>query len=364
VPDAVSSGDAAAGDAVAIPEIVGAPVRDRLRLSGRSVVAAVAVISLTLLVLHVLASAERVIAWVLIASSVAALVAPAVDWLDRRTPLPRGLAVAALALAGLALTAGTTYGLVDAIVDQTSNLERRAPELARDIETDSRFATAATEADLSERTERFVKSVPELLRGGTPAEAIRSAATRGLAFLAVFVLTVFFLLHGGKLATAAARQIHDDERRSAATRIGKAVYHRAFGYARGTIVLAVLAGAVAYGLARAAGVPSPAPLAIWVALWDGVPLLGATVGALPIVVLAGVLHPARGVVLLIAFVGYQAFEYLVLQRRLEARTVKLGPFLTTAGGFAGLELYGLTGALLAVLALAVGAVVLDESTEP
>jgi predicted PurR-regulated permease PerM len=70
------------------------------------------------------------------------------------------------------------------------------------------------------------------------------------------------------------------------------------------------------------------------------------------------------VVLLVAFVGYQAFEFLVLQRRLERRTVKLGPFLTVAGGFAGLELYGLTGALLAILALAVGAVILDESTEP
>jgi predicted PurR-regulated permease PerM len=99
-------------------------------------------------------------------------------------------------------------------------------------------------------------------------------------------------------------------------------------------------------------------------LWDAVPLLGAVIGALPIVVLAGIDDPARGVVLLVLFVAYQAFEYVVLQRRIEARTVKLGPFLTAAGGFAGLELYGLTGALLMILALAIGAVVLDESTVP
>ncbi len=227
---------------------------------------------------------------------------------------------------------------------------------------DSRFADAASEVDLSARTEAFVRGVPERLRGGTPAEAIRSAATRGLSFLAVFVLTLFFLLHGPNLASAAARQLHDDERRAQASRVARAVYHRSFGYARGTIAMAVAAGAVAYVLARAAGVPGPEPLALWVVLWDAVPLLGAVIGAVPIIVLAGVIDPARGLLLLVAFVAYQAAEYLVAQRRLERATVKIGPFLTAAGGFAGLELYGLTGALLTVLAVAIGAVVLDEST--
>lgn len=344
-----------------LPEVIAKPIPRRLRISSRTVVLAVFAISATLLALRVLASAERVLAWVLIASSTAALVSPAVDWVARR--IPRGLAVAAVAIGGLLLIGGVTYGVVDEVVDQTGNLQARAPELAEEIETDSRFSEAATEADLSERTERFVKSVPERLRGGTPAEAIRSAATRGLSFLAVFVLTIFFLLHGEKLAEGAARQIHDDDRRAKASQVAGAVYHRAFGYARGTIVVAVLAGTVAYVLARMAGVPGPLPLALWVALWDVVPLLGAVIGAVPIIVLAGVLDPLRGVVLLVAFVGYQAFEFLVLQRRLERRTVKLGPFLTIVGGFAGLELYGLTGALLMMLALAIGAVILDESTE-
>jgi predicted PurR-regulated permease PerM len=299
---------------------------------------------------------------VLIAASTAALVAPAVAFLSRR--LPKGLAVATVALLGLGAAGGVTYGLVDSVVRQTRALQERAPELAEDIETDSRFASAAREADLSARVERFVRDVPERLRGGTPAEAIRSAATRGLAFLAVFVLTLFFLLHGSRLADAAARQLHDDERKRLAIQVGNAVYRRAFGYARASLAMAALAGLVAYALARVAGVPGPLPLALWVALWDAVPLLGAVLGALPIIVLAGIVDPARGVVLLAAFVGYQVFEVLVLQRRIESRTVKVGPFLTAAGGFAGLELYGLTGALLAVLALAIGAVVLDESSAP
>ncbi len=343
-----------------LPEVVGAPVRRRLRVSGRSIAVAIAVVAFTLLGLRILASAERVLAWVLIASATAALLAPLVERLSRR--IPKGLAVALVALGSLATVGAITYGLVDGLVEQTATLQRSAPRLAQRIEVDSRFADAASEVDLSARTEAFVRSVPERLRGGTPAEAIRSAATRGLSFLAVFVLTLFFLLHGPNLASAAARQLHDDERRAQASRIAQAVYHRSFGYARGTIAMAVVAGAVAYGLARAAGVPGPAPLALWVVLWDAVPLLGAVIGAVPIIVLAGVIDPTRGLLLLVAFVAYQAAEYLVAQRRLERSTVRIGPFLTAAGGFAGLELYGLTGALLTVLALAIGAVVVDEST--
>jgi predicted PurR-regulated permease PerM len=333
-----------------------------LRIRGRSIAAAVATVGLTVFVVHILADAGRVLAWVFIAMSVAALLYPAVDRLSRRAP--RGLAVAVVMLATLAAIAATSYGLVGDVVRQTRTLQRAAPRLAAQLEHEGRFADAAREARISERTERFVNEVPQRLRGGSTAAAFRSAATRGLALLAINVLTLFFLLHGPKLASAAGRQIHDDPRRAEAARIASAVYRRAFGYARGTILLAALAGLFAFGVARAANVPGPAPLALWVALWDAVPLLGATVGALPVVVLAAIADPAKGAILAVAFVAYQAFEYLVLQRRLERSTVKVGPFLTTAAGFAGLELYGLTGALLAMLALTVGAVILDESTTP
>lgn len=345
-----------------LPEVVGAPVRARLRLSGRSVGAAVAVVTSALLVLRVLSSAGRVLVWVAIAASVAALVTPLMERLARR--IPRGLGVALVAIAGLATAGFVTYGLVDGVVEQTEALQRQAPRAAERIERETRFRDAAREVDLSARTRRFVEGVPDRLRGGTPAEAVRSAATRGLAFLAVFVLTLFFLLHGPKLSAAAARQIHDETRRAQATQVAGAVYRRAFGYARGTIAMAVMAAGFAYLLARAAGVPGPVPLALWVLLWDAVPLVGATVGALPIVLLAGASDPTTGVVLLVAFLAYQAAEYVVLQRRLEQRTVRLGPFLTLVGGFAGLELYGLSGALLTILALAVGVVALDESTSP
>lgn len=61
-----------------------------------------------------------------------------------------------------------------------------------------------------------------------------------------------------------------------------------------------------------------------------------------------------------AFVAYELAETLVLQRWVERHSVRVGPFLTVVAGFAGLELYGIGGALVAVLAATMAVAVVDE----
>jgi predicted PurR-regulated permease PerM len=213
---------------------------------------------------------------------------------------------------------------------------------------------------LAERVERLVEDAPERLRGGTPAEALRAAATRGVAFLATGVLTLFLLLHGTRLAKGAVAQVHDEERRFRIEEVAVRVTQRGFGYARGTIAMAALSGMFAYASASVAGVPGPAPLGLWAALWDVVPVIGVVVGTLPIVILAAATSPTEALVLALAFAAYQAVETLFLQRWVERRSVRVGPFLTVAAGFGGLELYGVGGALIALLAATLVVALVDE----
>lgn len=321
---------------------------ERLRITPFSAARAVALFAVALALLKLFAAAERVIAWILMAAAIAAVVHPLVDRISRR--VPRGLVVLGSVLSAVAVLGITTYAVVGDVSAELRHLQRIAPERAAELEEEGRFAEAARDFDLAERTARFVNEVPARLRGGTPAEAIRAAATRGLALLAGTVLTIFFLLHGPKLLRGAKTQIHDDARRDAVHDLVVHAYRRAAAYAQGSIGLALVAGAVAYVSARATDLPGPTPLALWVALWDLVPIVGAGVGALPLVALAAVAEPIEGIVLAGVFVAYQAIENLVLQRRLERRSVRVGPFLTVVAGFAGLEIYGLGGALLALLA--------------
>lgn len=334
------------------------PPIERLRLSYRSAVLAVAMLGMTLALLRLVSASQRVLGWMLAAAAAAGLLHPIVNRLERR--MRRGLAVAVVFVGAILSVGVVGYGLVDSVVSEFRHLRVAAPARAAELEQEGRFAELARDFDLSERTERFLEEAPERLRGGTPAEAIRSAATRGVAYLATAVLTLFLLLHGRELAAAAALQIHDPDRRGRVERAAVAVFQRGFAYARGTIAMAALAGLVAYTVASAADVPGAAALGLWVALWDVVPLVGAAVGALPIVALAAAASPERAVALAAVFVAYQAVEYLVIQRWVERNSVRVGPFATVLAGFAGLELYGVGGALVTLLAVTLALTAVDE----
>jgi predicted PurR-regulated permease PerM len=319
---------------------------------------AIGLLGLTLAVLRIVAAAGRVIGWVLAAAVVAGLLHPLVAALSRW--IPRGLAVLAVVVTTLATVGGVSYGLVDDVSREMRSLQESAPRAARRIERSGRFAQTAREFDLAERTERFVEEIPDRLRGGTPAQALRSAATRGVAFLATAVLAIFFLLHGGRLVHGGLNQVHDPLRRARLEQVASAAYRRGFGYALGSVAMSAIAGGLTYVLVKMADLPGPAPFALWVALWDLVPLVGLAIGVAPLVVLAAVLSGGWAIAMAVAFFCFQLFEAIVLQRWVERRSVHVGPFLTVAAGLLGLELYGVGGVLLALMLVALIAAALDE----
>lgn len=312
----------------------------------------------TLAGLAVAAASRRVIGWILVAATLAGLLHPIVSWLQRR--IRRGLAVL-LVMVTLVGTAGVViYALIDDVRAQTVRLQEVAPQRAEEIERSERYGEVARDLHLAERTRRFLDDLPRRLQGGSTADAIRAAATRGVAFLATGVLTIFFLQHGPRIAAAAIRQVSDPRRRERLRAVVPVVYARAFGYAASSLTMALAAGLFAFAAARAADVPGPAALGIWVGLWDLVPLGGTLVGAIPIVALAAVTSSGDASWLAAAFIAYQMAENLLVERPVEAQTVHVGPFVTLAAGLVGLELAGVPGALLAVLAATIAIAAADE----
>jgi predicted PurR-regulated permease PerM len=133
------------------------------------------------------------------------------------------------------------------------------------------------------------------------------------------------------------------------------VYVRAWRYVVGSLAMALMAGLLAYACATALDLPGAAPLALWMGLFDVIPVIGIIVGGLPLVLLAGATSPAweTGLVAVV-LVAWQLFETLYLQSQVEKRSLHVGPFITIAVAMVGLELYGIGGALVAL----VGAVIL------
>jgi predicted PurR-regulated permease PerM len=116
----------------------------------------------------------------------------------------------------------------------------------------------------------------------------------------------------------------------------------------GNLLVSVVAGVAGFVFLVIMGVPSPVVLALWVAVADLIPLVGATIGA-AVCVLASYLHsPTAGIAALIFFIVYQQIENSAIYPWIMARKVNVNPLVILLSVLLGVELFGLLGALLAV----------------
>jgi predicted PurR-regulated permease PerM len=328
--------------------------RPHVLVSVRSALAILSLVALTVLVLEIAQHAQRVVAWVLVAGALAVLVYPAVNFGARW--MPRGVVVLLLVILGLSAISVVSYRIVNDVTQATDRIQLAAPRRAAELEKNSEFLR---EVHLQRRVQNLVDDIPQRLAGGSAREALESAATRGVAFVAGLILTIFFVLYGPALFAGGLGQVRDPERRALIERVLVSGSRRGLDYARIRLLEAVIGGLLAYVIARAAGVPGPAALGVWAGLWTLLPVAGVFVGALPIVVFAGASSVTRAVVVALAFVVIGIAEY-VLNGYVERETVEVGSFLVVLGAFGGLELYGLTGALLGVLGIVVLVALVDE----
>jgi predicted PurR-regulated permease PerM len=334
-----------------------------LRLTPFSVVRAVVMLGLTLAAIGVGESSQRVIGWVLAAVVLAGLLHPLVERFDRLMPRPLALAFVMLFTIGFA--AGIAYVVVDEVVDQMRQLQEALPSAAHDLEqSDSRFGEVARDVKLEERATAFVDELPERLRGGDVQDALRTAATRGVAFLATTVLTIFFLIYGPSLLSSAVQQLPEQRRREA-RRIGLSVYRRTWNYVAGSLAMSIAAGSLTYVCADLLDLPGKAALALWMALLDPIPLVGVALGALPLILLAGATSSWQATVLVaLVLVAWQVFEGLRLQQAVERDSLHIGPFVTVAVVMVALVVYGIGGALVSLVLVVALAATLDELAQP
>jgi predicted PurR-regulated permease PerM len=323
----------------------------RVRISLPAAATVVGALALTVFALRTLRSSERVIGWIIFAATLAIVLDPMVRVVQRW--VPRALAVLLVLLVVGGATGIAAYGLVDDVTTQTTRLQRDLPERARDLEQGSRFRESFQEFELTKRTRELVKSIPDVLRGGTPTEAVRSAADRSAGLLATLILTIFFLAYGRRGFATTLAQIPDPERRDHWRRLALGTYRRSSRYALGMVGLSVITGIAVFAVANVLDIPGPAALAVWAGLWNLIPLFGVLVGSLPVVVLASTHSPEEGMLVVVLLLAFHAGKALIGRNRLEHSTLRVGPFLTAFAAVIGLELYGLGGALVWVMGMTV-----------
>lgn len=315
--------------------------------------------------LFVLYEIRRILVWLLVAGFLTAVLSPAVSILERRG-LRRGVAVAAVTI-GLVLVVGALlYVFVRPLAAQSIEFAQNLPETVDRIQRAPLVRQALERFNLEQRVDEASPELPQRLIGlsGPLVSAFASVAAFLVALISIVVLTVFLLIYAPQFVDAGQALVGERANRERLRRLGGRSLQAVSGWVAGNVVTSIVAGIATTVVLLIAGVPYGGLLGLWVAFADLIPLVGATLGAIPAVIIAFTVSIPVGIAVIIFFVLYQQFENHVLQPAVYGKTIRLNPFLVLLAVLVGVELAGFLGALLALpVAGIIQIVVLDVLDE-
>lgn len=298
----------------------------------------------------VLLALHRVLTWLVVAAFLALVLNPGVDLLGRRFHMRRGIATALVLLIALLLLAAMTYAFVRPIVEEAQTLADRGPELVADARAGRGPLGGLVERfDLERRLDENRDRIDEYVNQ-LGSNSLRVAAGVGTAVagtLTVLVMTVLMLIEGPRMLQSALGALPAG-RRERVRRVAADCARAVTGYMAGNLLISIIAGLSTLVFLTILGVPFKAVLALFVGVADLIPLVGATLGASVVVLVASLHSIPAGIAALVFYILYQQFENHVLQVTIMARTVQLNPLVVLVSVIVGVELSGILGALLAI----------------
>jgi predicted PurR-regulated permease PerM len=317
----------------------------------RTIFAVLAILLGVAVVLYVLWTARHVLSWLLIALFLALALNPAVEALQRRG-LSRGLSAGITFLVALAAVAGLGFLFIPTLVDQVNHFADKVPDYVHDLTKGrGRLGFLETRYHIVERIRHAVKTggVSKLTVGAGAAVAVtRSVVSAVVAVLTIGFMTFFMLLEGPAWMDRIYATIAD-EHRPRWQRVGSDVYRTVGGYVTGNLLISLIAGVASGIVIWLAGVPYAVALGLVVALLDLIPLAGATIAAVLVVLVAIASQGATAAIIVgVFFIVYQQIENHLIQPLVYGRTVQLSPLAVLVSVLVGAELAGVLGALAAI----------------
>lgn len=163
----------------------------------------------------------------------------------------------------------------------------------------------------------------------------------------VLVLTLYFLASLPRVKNAAYAMV-PATRRPRVESLSEEIMRRTGSYAIGQVVIATLNALLSYVMMRIVGIPYAAVLAVTVGLLGLIPMIGATLGAAVVCVVAFFDEPKKALIALVYYLVYQQLENYVVAPRVMQHTVSVPGPVTIVAALAGAALLGVLGALLAI----------------
>jgi predicted PurR-regulated permease PerM len=266
--------------------------------------------------------------------------------------MARGSAVAVVFSGLIVVFVIIGFLVVPPVVTQGSALAQQSPQYLQDLlntrwvrELDQHYNVIdRIQAELSARLtdQSFLEGVLGGILG--VGQAVLSGVFQ---VLTVLVLTLY-LLSSLPRVKSAAYAVVPATRRARVVSLSEEIMRRVGSYAIGQVLIATLNACMSWIMMTIVGIPYAAVLAVSVGLLGLVPMIGATLGAGIVCVVAFFDEPKKALIALIYYVVYQQIENYVIAPRVMQRTVSVPGTVTIVAALTGGALLGILGALLAI----------------
>jgi predicted PurR-regulated permease PerM len=295
-----------------------------------------------------------------IAIFVAVALGPAVDFFARR--LPRAAAILTVYLLIFLVFNGVLALVLPPVIDGASDLSRDVPSYIGDLQENETFREYDRKYDIADRLKEGASNLDS--RVGDAASVLQSVATTAFntAFQLLTILTMafFLLLEGQRIVRFLLRRLgREDEPRL--LEVAERIYKSTAGYVAGALTITTINGVLTFVVLTILGVPFAVPLAVLMSFFGLIPLVGATIGGVIILIVTLFTDfPTATIVYGIFLIFYQQFENNVLQPFVYKRTVNVPPLAVIVAILAGSSILGVVGALVAIPIAAALQIVLRE----
>jgi predicted PurR-regulated permease PerM len=336
----------------------------------RTVAAALLTVVVVLVALFLLWQVRTFVGWLVISLFLAAVLNPAVNWLQwRHRLIKRPLAIALTYLGVLVALLFIGGIFLPLLVDQINGFTKFVNTAAQAPEGPTEYIKGlAKQNGLGGLVQRIDVELSDLRKQlgdlvGNLFSATGQIAVSAAGFLAALatVLTLtFFLILGSERYVNAGVGLFAQRHQPLVRRILGQAAGAISGYVTGNLAISLICGVTTFVVLLILGMPYAAPLALLVAVLDLIPLVGATLGGALLVIVGLFVEPWKAVVLLVFVLVYQQVESNLLQPLVYSQAVQLNGLVILIALLVGGQLLGIPGALLAIPVAEIIRIVITE----
>jgi predicted PurR-regulated permease PerM len=322
---------------------------------------AAAGVAVTYGVIKILAASSEVLLLVGVALFLALGLEPAVRWLTRW--IPRAAAVVVVVVAVIGVVAGFIAAAIPPLVFQSTQFIQSLPRYVGQLQDrSSLLGRLYVQFHAQQRIEALLSGNGQDIFGGIigAGQEVLSATA---AVATVLVLTIYFLIDLPRIRRLIYRLI-PNSRRPRAILIGDEMLAKVGAFVLGNLATSLLAGAATFLWLLVFGIPYPLLLALMVALFDLIPIVGSTIGGIIVSLVAVSVSIPVAIATAAFYIIFRLLEDYLIMPRIIGRAVEVPATVTVVAVLFGGAVLGIIGALIAIPVAAAARILLTETIFP